>query len=114
MSSTATGQRAEAVAAAYLELHGFEIIARNWKTPSCEIDIVARESGTVVFVEVKFRSNDIAGSGLEYITRGKLKQMQRAADTWMFENKWTGECRLAAIEVGGSNFAVTDFFDPVF
>lgn len=51
------GLRAEAVAVLVLRLKGYRILARRYKTPVGEIDIVARRGGTLVFVEVKHRGS---------------------------------------------------------
>ena len=51
----ATGRRGEALAAWYLRLKGWRILARRVKTPRGEIDLIARRGGTVAFIEVKWR-----------------------------------------------------------
>jgi uncharacterized protein (TIGR00252 family) len=80
--STATGRRAEAAAADYLRRHGFCVLECNWRTRWCEIDIVASKGDVVYFVEVKYRRRDDWGSGLEYVTHRKLRQMYFAAHFW--------------------------------
>src|SRR3569833_2212844 len=52
-----TGLSAESRAAAYLVAKGYRIVARRFRTPVGEVDIVARRRGVLVFVEVKARSN---------------------------------------------------------
>lgn len=113
MSTTETGHRAEAVAGDYLVKLGYKILARNWRTRWCEIDIVATKSADVLFVEVKYRQHNWQGSGLDYITAKKLQQMQFAAELWVSQRRWRGPYRLAAIEVSGDEFAVTDFIDEL-
>jgi putative endonuclease len=54
-STRPVGQRGEALAARYLERRGYEILARNLRSRLGEIDLVAREGRTLVFVEVKAR-----------------------------------------------------------
>lgn len=49
------GREAEARAAQWLMLRGFEILAERRKTPQGEIDLIARRPGLVIFVEVKWR-----------------------------------------------------------
>lgn len=110
--STSTGNQAEDVACMYITKLGFEVIARNWRTPVCEIDIVSKKSDTIYFVEVKYRSNPIQGTGLDYITPKKLKQMEYGAKIWVEENKWTGDYRLSAISVT-QNFEIDDFIEDI-
>jgi|SRR5665213_1531218 len=108
MTSTATGREAEAAVADSLKLQKFEIIAKNWRTPTCETDLVAKKDGIIYFVEVKFRQIVAQGEGLDYITPKKIKQMIFAAETWCAQHSWEGDWRLLAVAVSvqGSNFAV--------
>ena len=107
--STTVGNQAETEAAKHLEALGYKIIDRNWKTRVCEIDIIAQKSKTIYFVEVKYRSSSNQGSGIEYITPKKLDQMKFAAECWVLEKRWRQQYDLAAIEVSGQNFTVTNF-----
>lgn len=114
MTTTQTGKKAEIAASVYLEMRGFKILERNWRRPSCEIDIVAEKNGVVHFVEVKYRFSDDQGGGLEAITTTKVKRMQRAAWTWVDESKWTGEYVLSAVEISGTQFTIMGFIENVF
>jgi ribonuclease HII len=107
MTTRDTGQRAEAVAAGFLEHKGCRIIARNWRTRWCEIDVIAERDGVVYFCEVKYRLHQRQGSGLEYITPAKVKQMHFAAELWVATHAWQGGCQLCAIEVSGPDFLIT-------
>lgn len=93
------GQIAEDTAAQYLEDSGYRIIDRNWKTKFCEIDVVASKDGVVHFVEVKYRSSDKYGSGFDYITPSKLRQMGFSAELWVSKQKYSGEYVLSAVQV---------------
>src|ERR1700739_979409 len=106
MTSTQIGLKAEAAARVYLEMRGYKVLEQNWRRPRYEIDIVAEKDGIKYFVEVKYRFNDHQGGGLEAITATKLRQMQRAAEAWVEENKWRGEYLLSAVEVEGPNFVI--------
>jgi putative endonuclease len=114
MNPTETGRKAEAAARVYLEMRGFEIVELNWRRPRAEIDIVARKDGVIHFVEVKYRRTDDQGGGLEAITPTKLKQMHRAAWSWVDEYKYHGEYVLSAIELAGPTFTVLNFIDNVY
>jgi len=114
MTTTETGRQAENAAADYLRACGYEILAQNWKTRVCEIDVVARKDKTLHCVEVKYRQSDIAGGGLDYITPAKLKQMRYAAENYALAHDWQDDINLAAIEVSGQDFAVTNFIESVY
>lgn len=114
MNSTEIGRKAEAAARVYLGMRGYEIIEHNWRRPRCEIDIIAQKDGVIYFTEVKYRHHDDQGSGLEAVTKTKLKQMQYAANTWVEEHKWSGQFCLAAVEIAGDKFVVMGFIDNVY
>src|SRR5688500_13259101 len=83
MSNYSAGHRAEKTAAEYLTYKGFTVRELNWKTRYCEIDIVAEKNNALYLVEVKSRTNNKQGIGLDYITPKKLRQMQFAAEMWV-------------------------------
>ena len=99
MSTTSTGRQAEELVAQKLKGRGHKIIAMNWRTRWCEIDIVSKDKECVYFTEVKYRSSPEWGSGFDYITSKKLKQMHFAAEFWIAENNWSKESQLQAAEV---------------
>ncbi len=104
MKTTAIGQSAEAAVAKHLAQSGYKILAQNWKTKLCEIDIVAINGDIIYFVEVKYRASTEQGSGLEHITQQKLNQIKFAVRVWCQSNSWDGDCRILATEVSGPNF----------
>lgn len=106
MNTTAIGLRAERQVAAFLERKGFQIVDQNWKTRYCEIDIIALRESTIYFVEVKYRATAKYGSGMEYITHTKLKQMQFAARLWSSWRNYQGPCRIFVAEVAGPEFQI--------
>jgi putative endonuclease len=82
----------ERQAADFLKANGYKIIARNYKTKFGEIDIVAKEKETIVFVEVKARHSDRFGGPEAAINRFKQGQISKAAlfflkDNGLLENK---------------------------
>ena len=75
------GHRGEALAAWYLRLKLYRIIARRYKTPLGEIDLIAQRFGTIAFVEVKARSKaSTEGETLEGINQSRIS---RAAHYWL-------------------------------
>ncbi|HRI36122.1 MAG TPA: YraN family protein [bacterium] len=97
-SSRAIGDHVEDQACEYLLRLGYEILARNYCVRGGEIDIVARDGDTTVFVEVKYRSGDRYGTGLESVTPRKLERMRRAIERWMADYQ-TEDVRVDAIEL---------------
>lgn len=111
-SHNASGTVAEDKTVEYLKSSGFKILDRNWKTRWCEIDIVAEKNGTVHFIEVKYRKSASQGSGLEYITRSKLKQMEFAAQMWISNHDKFDEYVLSAAEVSGPDYKI-EFLEEI-
>ena len=85
-SRTQLGKRGEDIACEYLVSRGYEIIERNWRCPTGEIDIVARHANTLVVVEVKARSSVAAGHPFEAITAVKYARLRALAGYWCAEH----------------------------
>jgi putative endonuclease len=75
----ARGAQAEQTAAAFLRGRGLRILARNYRAPGGEIDLIAEDAGTLAFVEVRMRSGTRHGGALESIDRHKRRRILRAA-----------------------------------
>ena len=74
------GKLGEDLAATYLKKNGFKILERNFRIRGGEIDIIATEKETLVFIEVKTRKTDEFGTPLEAITPWKMKALIKAAE----------------------------------
>lgn len=111
--SLTSGFLAERRAAEFLLSSGYTILQQNWKTKWCEIDIIAQKDNIIHFVEVKYRRNQNAGTGVDYITRQKQRQMAFAAEMWQLQKKSKPQCCLSAIEVSGYDFAITKFIENI-
>jgi Holliday junction resolvase-like predicted endonuclease len=111
MSSTNTGRYAENIVAEQLISMHYAVVAQNWRTRWCEIDIVATKNGVVYFVEVKYRNNNQWGDGLDAITDKKLQQMTFAAEMWTQQNNWAGDVRLVAASVEGVPPRITELIE---
>ena len=75
------GLSAESRAAMFLIAKGYRIVARRWKTPFGEIDIIARRRRALVFVEVKAR--DRADEAAEAVTERTKRRIVAAAELWL-------------------------------
>jgi len=94
------GRRGERAAAANLEHLGFRILARSFRAAGCEIDLVAREGATLVFVEVKTRASAACGFPAEAVDGRKRRRLSRAAGIYLGRHA-AGEtaCRFDVAEV---------------
>jgi len=81
-----TGER---MAEEFLRLRGFEILDRNVRSGHGEIDLIAREGETVVFVEVKLRSGRDPSAALAAVNWKKRKDVERAATRWLQSRRLT-------------------------
>ena len=77
------GARGEAIACRYLESLGYDIVERNWRVKTGEIDIIALQGRTAVAVEVKTRSGTGYGPPLEAITYLKAMRLRRLLAQWL-------------------------------
>jgi putative endonuclease len=77
------GARGEALAAAWFEAQGYEVLDRNWRCREGEIDLVVRRQRTIVFCEVKTRTSDVFGSPAEAVTRAKRERLRHLAARWL-------------------------------
>ncbi len=85
-----TGKEGEAFAVKYLKKKGFRIMASNYRTPIGEIDIVARDRDTIVFVEVKTRQSLLYGYPSEAVTWRKRERLKKLALYYLKVHKMLG------------------------
>ena len=99
MNSRSQGQLGEMEAAHYLRSIGYDIAASNYRCRFGELDIVARDGQTIVFVEVKTRSPGAAALPREAVTRAKQQKLCRAALHYLGQNTAVESIRFDVIEV---------------
>ena len=109
------GDKAENIVAEYLEKNGHEIIARNFKTPFYEIDIISKKDDYIYFTEVKYRKDDFAGGGLFAVDERKQKQMEFATESFLkFKKEFKNLNPLLAVaDVSGKKFELKNWFTLV-
>lgn len=94
------GKEGEEIAAKYLTEKGFEIIERNYHYSHGEIDIVAKDKGCLVFVEVKTRLNLEYGEPEYAINPKKIKQIKKMAELYLFDKVIEeADCRFDVVAV---------------
>jgi putative endonuclease len=109
ISTTEAGRQGEEIARRYLRSRGITILASNFRYGRAEVDIIARDSGVLVFCEVKMRQNDRFGLPEESVTPRKQRQIHKAALGYLAAKDMDGQiCRfdVLAIEKKGMSVEV--------
>jgi putative endonuclease len=79
------GRHGENVAARWYVEHGYQVLDRNWRCRDGELDLILCRGHTVVFCEVKTRTTDRFGTGLESVSPAKCRRIRRLAGRWLSE-----------------------------
>jgi putative endonuclease len=79
------GRRGERVAERYLRRAGYVVLARNWRCPDGELDLVVTDGKRVVVCEVKTRSSEKFGSPGEAVDAAKASRIRWLARRWLDE-----------------------------
>ena len=91
------GARAEAMAAEFLVARGLVVIERNWRRRCGELDLIARDGETLVFVEVRLRTRADFGGAAASITAAKRARLAAAAGHYLAGLDRTPACRFDAV-----------------
>lgn len=83
MNKRELGSRYEQAVGYYLEQQGYEVLEYNYRCHLGEIDIIAKEGGTLVFCEVKYRKNSWQGSSLEAVNEKKQRTIYKVAEHYL-------------------------------
>ena len=106
-STTAKGRSAEDRAEEFLRRRGYEIIERNARSTAGEIDLVARQGGDLVFIEVRSRADDSAGSAEATVDPLKQRRVARAAAAYLAERSPSFDtCRFDVVAITGDDIAL--------
>ncbi|MBX7156706.1 MAG: YraN family protein [Candidatus Kapaibacterium sp.] len=104
-SNRTKGSRAEQEAVAFLISKGYSIVKKNFTFgKNGEIDIIAKDSDTLVFVEVKARTSDEYGTPEDAITPRKRQQIRKVAQGYLYVNNIEDvQCRFDVIAIQYEN-----------
>ncbi|MDD3277865.1 MAG: YraN family protein [Lachnospiraceae bacterium] len=80
MDTRTVGKEKEELACLYLKRKGYQILKRNFSCRFGEIDIIARDDSTIVFIEVKYRTRSDSGTPEQAVTPGKRRKIIKTAD----------------------------------
>ena len=104
MNRRETGTQYEERAAEYLIAQNYQILERNYRIRSGEIDIIARDGTILVFIEVKYRKNEESGNPLEAVDIRKQKKIINVARYYLYQKKYGDvPCRFDVIGICGSH-----------
>ena len=81
------GRYGEEIAAEFLQGKGFEILTRNFRCRTGEIDIIAKDGGILSFTEVKLRKNAAFGEACEFVTPKKQQKIMKAAEFYLLNRQ---------------------------
>ena len=93
------GRHGEILARTFLVQKGYRILAANWRHGRAEVDLIARENDTLVFVEVKTRSTDAFGRPDEFVSIKKERLIAKVACAYMELTHFQGEIRFDIISI---------------
>ena len=94
------GSEGEQLACEYLQSQGYEILARNYRACNGEIDIIARQGKTLVFVEVKTRQRGGFGEPEEWVDERKQRQIGKVASLYLHNQRLEEmDCRFDVVAV---------------
>jgi putative endonuclease len=97
MADPPSGIAAEELAASYLADQGLVIVARNYRCRFGEIDLIARDGDSLVFVEVRLRRNSRFGGAAASIDYAKQRKLVATAQHYLSRNRPIPRCRFDAI-----------------
>ena len=112
----ALGKSGEDLACRELERRGYAILARRYRRRRGEIDIIARDGATLVFVEVKARDSHEFGDASEAVTALKQRRMTELARDYLMRNRLTDcPCRFDVVSIHfDAGVAVLELFQNAF
>jgi len=93
------GKRGEDIAKEYLENLGYRILKMNWRYGRAEVDVIANQGGTIIFVEVKTRSSIDYGEPEDFVSSKKERQLEYASSAYIEMNHHEGEIRFDVIAI---------------
>ncbi len=101
--TTAKGRQAEDRALAYLQRQGLHLIARNYRCRLGEIDLVMRDAGLLVFVEVRQRSCARYGGAAASVSSVKQQRLWRTAEHYLLRFIHPPPCRFDLVAIDGDS-----------
>jgi putative endonuclease len=95
---------------------GYRLMARNWRCPLGELDLVVERDGVVVFCEVKARASSMLGAPYEAVTPEKQRKVRTVAEAFLGTRGSGGRFRfdVASVRLGGDGTAEVRVYEDAF
>jgi len=115
-SHLARGHSAEQAACDYLLGRGLGLVTRNYRTPHGEIDLIMRDAGTLVFVEVRFRRSRDFGGPAESVDRAKQAKLRASAAHYLQQHRDAAKqpCRFDIVALSGAGQGEIEWLPDAF
>jgi putative endonuclease len=113
MLKTDIGKNYEQAAVQYLKKSGYKIIGQNYRLKIGEIDIIAKDKKTLVFVEVKYRQSKEFGTPAEFVTIQKQNKIIKTALFYLKQNNIESDFRFDVVSICGAEIEhIKNAFSP--
>jgi len=106
LASQARGRWGEDLAAHWYATHGYEVVDRNWRSPTGELDLVACAPSLVVFCEIKTRASDRYGPPEAAVGSAKQRRIRVLAAQWLSVHDRHGSIRFDVVAITGVHIEV--------
>lgn len=107
------GNAAEALAAAFLQQKGLKLVEKNFRCQFGEIDLIMRDSNTLVFIEVRLRTNSDFGGAAMSINPSKQQKLRRSAERYL-QTHGDCACRFDVILMSKVNLSAIEWLQNAF
>jgi putative endonuclease len=114
MNQNNAGLSAEKLAATFLANHGLKLVAQNYHCRFGEIDLVMRDASTLVFIEVRLRSNSQFGNAAASITPQKQQRLILTAQHYLQQNPEKNACRFDVLVMDKVDAGAIDWLKNAF
>lgn len=91
------GNLGERLTQDYVRSLGWHIRATRWRIQTGEIDLVCQDGDVLVFVEVRARTSDLFGNGVDSVDSRKVLRMSRVAQAYLHQYNWNGLFRMDVV-----------------
>ena len=106
MANRARGKWGEDLAARWYVAHGYEVVDRNWRSTTGELDLVACNGSVVVFCEIKTRASDRFGAPQAAVDHAKQRRLRLLAAQWLAAHDRHGAIRFDVAAITGVRIEV--------